>query len=86
MNQCLAQLQNAEMCSKILFLSKKVLNKFNDYVITLKCSMAHHKALSNLTTVGALEKGGHLENFLSHPISGSIFFLNNYGSKLLGNI
>ena len=44
MNQCLAQLENTEMYSKILFLYKKVLNKYDNYFINLKWSIAHHKA------------------------------------------
>ena len=46
MTQFLAQLGNTEMYLKILFvLSKRVLNKFNDYFMTLiRYSIAHHKA------------------------------------------
>ena len=45
MNQHLAKLENTEIYSKILFfIYKRVLNEFDDYFMTLKCSMAHSKA------------------------------------------
>ena len=35
MNKCIAQLENTDMYSNMLFLYKRVLNKFNDYFMTL---------------------------------------------------
>ena len=56
MNQCLAQVAKTEMHSKMLFL-QRVLNKFNDYFVTLKCSMAHHKAcVKHVAILAALKK------------------------------
>ena len=58
MNQCLPQLDNTEInLKKYYFLYKKVVNKFNGYFTTHKCSMAHHKACVNIwLPIGALEK------------------------------
>ena len=48
MNYYFAQLVNAEMYSKILFFNKKVLNKFDDYFVTLKVKMEQHQAGVNI--------------------------------------
>ena len=52
MNQCFAQFENTDMNKKILvfiykgiyFLHKRVLNKYDDYFMHLKCCVAHLKA------------------------------------------
>ena len=52
MNKCVAQLENTNIYSKILFcLYKRVLNKFNNYFMTL-----NQPCVKKLATISVLEK------------------------------
>ena len=80
MNRCLAQLENTEMYSKILFINKKIMNKFDDYVLMVRCSMAHNKACLKVGHPRSHRKILASENPSPHPS------FQNCGRKLLVNI
>ena len=82
---------------KYYFSYKRILNKFDDYFLTLKYSTAYHKACVKIwppyrkkfqrpvLTLPDLE-GSHFRNVPSHPISHGHFCSQNYDKRLLVNI